>query len=358
MAVPPMPDEMNRFDFRKHRPLIMAQPRPQTRMKAQERRSASIFGHILRNFQVDSFYPSTPAIAFFPAFCKVNRRRGAGDQFPYGRRAAWTNMQRPHSICLRLARWAAAASLALPASAETDIRRDAVVKWSRRSCLVSSMSPRKAWSSRATRLTSFGGASTAIPAAQVRSALGSGVIISDDGYLLTNLHVVKRANRIQVKLSDAAGGGVYDVQPVYVVTPNMMSPCLKLFPRRRGKNSRPSNSPKTTICCWAKPCWLWATRLDWGNRSAAASSVPRAAPCPKENEDLSMENWLQTDALINPGNSGGPLVNLRGEVDWTSMSPFCKGRKALALPFRSRKCGRRWATYSIPRQPRAGLGRG
>jgi S1-C subfamily serine protease len=35
---------------------------------------------------------------------------------------------------------------------------------------------------------------------------------------------------------------------------------------------------------------------------------------PKENEDLSMENWLQTDALINPGNSGGPLVNLRGEL--------------------------------------------
>jgi serine protease Do len=42
------------------------------------------------------------------------------------------------------------------------------------------------------------------------------------------------------------------------------------------------------------------------------SSKRRAAP--KENEDLKMENWLQTDALINPGNSGGPLVDLRGEM--------------------------------------------
>jgi S1-C subfamily serine protease len=42
------------------------------------------------------------------------------------------------------------------------------------------------------------------------------------------------------------------------------------------------------------------------------SSKRRAAP--KENEDLSMENWLQTDALINPGNSGGPLVNLHAEL--------------------------------------------
>jgi S1-C subfamily serine protease len=47
-----------------------------------------------------------------------------------------------------------------------------------------------------------------------RSALGSGVIISDDGYLLTNLHVVNRAARIHVTLSEAAGGGVYEVQHV------------------------------------------------------------------------------------------------------------------------------------------------
>ena len=47
---------------------------------------------------------------------------------------------------------------------------------------------------------------------QDSSSLGSGVIISEDGDLLTNLHVVNRATRIQVKLSDEAGGAVYNVQ--------------------------------------------------------------------------------------------------------------------------------------------------
>ena len=46
--------------------------------------------------------------------------------------------------------------------------------------------------------------------------------------------------------------------------------------------------------------------------SGILSSKRRAVP--KENEELRMENWLQTDALINPGNSGGPLVDLRGDL--------------------------------------------
>src|ERR1700722_881261 len=71
-------------------------------------------------------------------------------------------------------------------------------------------------------------------APKVQSALGSGVIISDDGYLLTNLHVVKRASRIQVKLSDAAGGGVYDVEPMYG-TSQIDVAMLKIIPHKKGE---------------------------------------------------------------------------------------------------------------------------
>jgi S1-C subfamily serine protease len=146
------------------------------------------------------------------------------------------------------------------------------------------------------------------------SALGSGVIISDDGYLLTNLHVVNRATRIQVKLSDAAGGGVYDVQHVYVVQPKQDVALLKIVPKKKGQKFKAVQFAKNDDLL------LGETVLALGNPFGLGESVSRGilssksrAPA-RENEDLSMENWLQTDALINPGNSGGPLINLRGEL--------------------------------------------
>ncbi len=135
-------------------------------------------------------------------------------------------MQRPHSICLRLARWAAAASLALPASADTDIRRDAVVNVVEQvmPCVVN-VATESIVESR-DLFDEFWRRFYGYPTQpRVRSALGSGVIISDDGYILTNLHVVKRANRIQVKLSDAAGAEYMTCSPSTWGQRRSMSPC-------------------------------------------------------------------------------------------------------------------------------------
>jgi S1-C subfamily serine protease len=230
-------------------------------------------------------------------------------------------MQRPHSICLRLAGWAAAGTLALPAWAaapnpvETDIRRDAVVSVVEQvmpcvvnvatESIVESRDPFDDFWRR------FYGYPTQ---PRVSSALGSGVIISDDGYLLTNLHVVKRANRIRVKLSDAAGGGEYDVQPVYVGTTKIDVALLKIVPKKKGE--------KFLAVKFAQDddLLLGETVVALGNPFGLGESVSKGIlsskrrAVPKENQDLSMENWLQTDALINPGNSGGPLVDLRGEL--------------------------------------------
>jgi S1-C subfamily serine protease len=149
---------------------------------------------------------------------------------------------------------------------------------------------------------------------EVRSSLGSGVIISDDGYILTNLHVVKRANRIQVKLSDAAGGGVYEVQREYVGTPNIDVALLKIIPKKPGEKF------KAIKFAQDDDLLLGETVVALGNPFGLGESVSKGIlsskqrATPKENEQLRMENWLQTDASINPGNSGGPLVDLRGNM--------------------------------------------
>ena len=192
------------------------------------------------------------------------------------------NMQRAFPFHWRLARKAAAAALAWSViasiQAQPDVRRDAVVQVAgdvmpcvvnvRTESIVESRDP----------FDEFWRRYYGRP--KVESSLGSGVIISEDGYLLTNLHVVKRASRIQVKLSDAAGGGVYEVESNYYATSQMDVALLKIIPRKTGENSRPSASPKTTICCWVKRCWPWATRSAWVNRSPRGSSVPSAAPRP------------------------------------------------------------------------------
>jgi S1-C subfamily serine protease len=148
----------------------------------------------------------------------------------------------------------------------------------------------------------------------VQSSLGSGVIISDDGYLLTNLHVVNRASRIQVKLSEAAGGGVYDVERVYVGTSQIDVALLKIIPRKKGEKFKAIHFAKDDDLL------LGETVLAMGNPFGLGDSVSKGIlsskrrAVPRENQNLRMENWLQTDALINPGNSGGPLVDLRGDM--------------------------------------------
>ena len=124
------------------------------------------------------------------------------------------NMQSSFSIYWRLPRTAGTRALAcaifISAQVQTDVRRDAIVQVTEEvmpcvdnvstESVVESRDPfEEIWRRYYDR-------------PKVQSSLRSGVIISEDGYLLTNLHVVKRASRIQVKLSDAAGGGVYHVE--------------------------------------------------------------------------------------------------------------------------------------------------
>jgi S1-C subfamily serine protease len=224
-------------------------------------------------------------------------------------------MQRAVFSHRRLAGVAAASALAwsvfTTTQAQPDVRRDAVVQVTEEvmPCVVNvrTESIVEARDPFAEMWRRYYGAP------KVESSLGSGVIISEDGYLLTNLHVVKRASRIQVKLSDAAGGGVYDVEPMYG-TSQIDVAMLKIIPRKKGEKFKAIRFAKNDDLL------LGETVLALGNPFGLGESVTKGIlsskrrAAPRENEDLQMANWLQTDALINPGNSGGPLVNLRGEL--------------------------------------------
>jgi S1-C subfamily serine protease len=140
-------------------------------------------------------------------------------------------------------------------------------------------------------------------------SLGSGVIIDEDGYVLTNLHVVRRASRVWVKLQDGreleaeplVGTGVTDVALL----------------RIKGK---PGEKFKAVQLARDDDLLLGETVIALGNPFGLGGTVTRGIlsskdrRAPREGEALDVSNWLQTDAPINPGSSGGPLINLRGEL--------------------------------------------
>ena len=147
------------------------------------------------------------------------------------------------------------------------------------------------------------------PRRDVRHSLGSGVIIDPEGYLLTNDHVVRRATRIQVRLSD--GRELEAERVAYNQRADLA--LLKL-------KAKPGTRFKTVTFARDDDLLLGETVLALGNPFGLGGSVSRgilsskARRAPQANAALDVANWLQTDAAINPGNSGGPLVNLDGEL--------------------------------------------
>lgn len=153
------------------------------------------------------------------------------------------------------------------------------------------------------------------PRLRVQPSLGSGVIIDEDGYILTNQHVVNRARRIQVKLSDEAGGQEYEAELVSsIITTDVALLKIIQDPKQKPRKFKAIKFAKDDDLL------LGETVLALGNPFGLGGSVSRGILSSKQradskqNEELGVSNWLQTDASINPGNSGGPIINLCGEM--------------------------------------------
>lgn len=135
---------------------------------------------------------------------------------------------------------------------------------------------------------------------------GSGVFISEDGYILTNNHVVEDATDLQVILSDGSQ------QPAELVGADVYADLAVLktaapAPAIASLGNSDSLDPGETVIAIGSPLGDFMNSVTVGVVSATGRSID-------SGYGYQIEGLIQTDAAINEGNSGGPLVNLAGEV--------------------------------------------
>ncbi|MET0396632.1 MAG: trypsin-like peptidase domain-containing protein [Longimicrobiaceae bacterium] len=140
---------------------------------------------------------------------------------------------------------------------------------------------------------------------------GSGFLITADGYIMTNNHVVERATKIDVIMQDnrRLSAKLVGADPLTDVA------VIKVegrFPATRMGSSEGSRIGEWVLAI-GNPLEL-GTTVTSGIISAKGRALGIIGRTAEENGQWAIEDFIQTDAAINPGNSGGPLVNLRGEV--------------------------------------------
>ncbi|MGA2590523.1 MAG: Do family serine endopeptidase [Bryobacteraceae bacterium] len=136
-------------------------------------------------------------------------------------------------------------------------------------------------------------------------ALGSGVVVDRAGYILTNNHVVDKADRIQVKFT--GDPNQYDAKVVGVDAATDLA-VIRVEGRSSLAPARIGNSDAVQVGDWAM-----AIGSPFGFQATVTLGIISA----KERDvdpTQQFQHFLQTDAAINPGNSGGPLLNINGEV--------------------------------------------
>jgi len=155
-----------------------------------------------------------------------------------------------------------------------------------------------------------------------QQSLGSGFVISEDGYIATNAHVVQQANEIKVKLSngDEYGAKVVGTDPKTDVA------LIKIEPRGDLEVAQVGDSEQLEVGDWVmaigNPFGL-AETVTVGIVSAKGRAIG-AGP---------YDDFIQTDASINPGNSGGPLLNMNGEVIGINSAIFSRSGGSVGIGF-------------------------
>jgi serine protease Do len=138
-------------------------------------------------------------------------------------------------------------------------------------------------------------------------SLGSGVIVDPKGYIVTNRHVVEKADRIRVRFEDDPPGVQHDAKVIGTDQETDLA-VIKVEVEHALPSAKMGNSDGMQV-----GDWVLAIGSPFGQAGTVTAGIVSA-----KGRDIvpgrQFQTFIQTDAAINPGNSGGPLVNMNGEV--------------------------------------------
>jgi len=171
-------------------------------------------------------------------------------------------------------------------------------------------------------LRRFFGDQLPAPRTHMETSLGSGVIFSSDGYILTNNHVVENAQQIQVQLADGrqASAEIVGTDPETDLA--VLRVELKDLP--------------TITVGHSEKLSVGDVVLAIGNPFGVGQTVTQGIVSATGRTQLGLstfENFIQTDAAINPGNSGGALINARGELVGINTAIYSRSGGSLGIGF-------------------------
>jgi len=158
---------------------------------------------------------------------------------------------------------------------------------------------------------------------QSSSSLGSGVIVSPDGYILTNHHVVEAADQIEVALADGRKAKAH----VIGSDPETDLAVIKI--------ELPGNLPAITFG-HPEQAQVGDMVLAIGNPFGVGQTVTMGIISALKRDHLGLstfENFIQTDAAINPGNSGGALVDISGSLIGINSAIYSPNGGSLGIGF-------------------------
>lgn len=138
-------------------------------------------------------------------------------------------------------------------------------------------------------------------------SLGSGVIVDPKGFIVTNRHVVEKADRIRVRLQDDPPGVLHDAKVIGSDQETDLA-VIKIDVDHSLPTAKLGNSDSMQV-----GDWVLAVGSPFGLQATVTAGIVSA----KGRNIVPLrqfQSFIQTDAAINPGNSGGPLINMDGEV--------------------------------------------